>query len=372
MAWHSRGHSPSPSTSDYEADHCETRRPSYRKSAENSEPRSQPVHELPLRRQSRQSCSSFASQSSRTSNLLDGWGNVVQLIKNDLSEQGYLSYSSEDELFEPIYKLERVLSKRQQASEQRSRQRTSLSRHSSMSEGSSRMLDGERMGRMERYRRSDYKDGGSERSEGRLLRHYSSSDSKSGDRQRRVRFQDDQRHNLFFDDCRAFEENHAGKGELRSWVVRPYQGDVQVDRRSSVGEGNRIYSHEGNGVRNSFSQEIREEEQDHGRLRERGKWQGGNCRVRVEHRPRAHTLREEWRREGRDNRRYIGEPNRSLVTNERWQGNQGDRSSTEEEEMDRERERRREETRAPRRPQRSLSVSYRRRSSGAGNSVLPA
>ncbi|MCJ8741538.1 hypothetical protein PDJAM_G00071830 [Pangasius djambal] len=370
LAWHSRVHSPSPSTSDYEADHCEPRRPFNREYADSVEQRHQPLRELPLRRRSGQSRSSFASQSSTTGRHLGGWSDVVQLIKNDLTEQGYLSYSSEDELFEPVYKLERILSRRQQASEWCGEQGTRLSHHSSMREGNSRMWRGDRVGRMERYRHSDYKDSGSVRSESRLVRRYSSSDCKSGDKQRRVRFQDDQRrHNFYIDGHRAFEENHGGKREIRRCTVRSYQGDIQVDRRTSLGEVNRTYRHEANGMRNSLSQEIREEEEDCGRLRERGRWEGGSCRVRAEHRPRAHSLREEWRQEGRESRRYHEEPSRRRGRSERWQGNQEDRSSTEDEEVDRERERRREEIRAPRHPQRSLSASCRGCSSGAGPRV---
>lgn len=372
LAWHSREHSPSPSTSDYEADYCESRRPLNREYTDSVEQRRQPTRELPLRRRSRQSRSSFSSQSSTASNLLGGWGDVVQLIKNDLSEQGYLSYSSDDELFEPVYKLERILSRRQRASEQLSQQGSRLSRHSSMREGNSRMWQGDQVGRTERYRHSDYKDSRNVRSEGKLVRRYSSNDWKAGNGQRRVRFQDNHTGpNSYSDGHRAFEENHGGTREIRSYTVGPYQGDVQVYRRTSLSEVNRTSRHEAHSVRNSSSQEMRDEEEDHDRFRERGRWAGGSCRVRAEHRPRAHSLREEWRRVGRDSRRYRSEPSRRCVRNEQWQGNQEDRSSTEEEEVERERERRREETRAPRHPHRSLSASYRGRSPGAGNHVAP-
>lgn len=364
MAWHSRVHSPSPSTSDYEADDCEPRRPFNREDADSVEQRHQPARELPLRRRTRQSHSSFASHGSTTGNPLGGWGNVVQLIKNDLSEQGYQRYCSEDELFEPIYKLERILSRRKQPWDQQSKQRTGLSRHSSMREGDSR----DSVGRIEWSKRSDYKDSGSVRLESGQVKNYSCCDWKSGDGQRRVRFQDDQkRRNFSIDNHRASEENHGGRREPGSFTVRQYQGDVQVGRRTSWGEVNRAYRHEANEVRNFLSHEIKEDEEDHGRLRERRRWERASCRVRAEHRSKVHTLREEWRREGGESRRYNGEPSR------RWQGNQEDRSSTEDEEVDRERERRREETRAPRRPQRGLSsASFRGRSSGAGNQVLPA
>ncbi|XP_060794352.1 coiled-coil domain-containing protein 187 isoform X3 [Neoarius graeffei] len=366
LSWHSQAHSPSPSSSDYEADHCERRKSFNREYADSVEQRHQPVREQPRRRRSGQSRSSFASQSSTTGHLLGGWGDVVQLIKNDLSEQGYLSYSSEDELFEPVYKLERILSRRQPASERCGEQGTRPSRHSSMREGNSRMWQGDRGGRKERHRHSDYKGNRSVRSESRLARRYSSSDCRSGEGQRRVHFQDDQnRHNVYIDCPRAFEENHGRNRELRGYTARPYQSHVQVDR--SLGDVNRTCRHEANGVRNSLSQEVNEE--DLGRLRERGRWEGGSCRVRAEHRPRARTIREEW--EGRDSRWYHGEPSRRGIRSERWQGYQEDRSgyqedrSSTEEEVDRERE----ETRTPRHPQRSLSVSCRGRSSGAGQRV---
>ncbi|KAK3547281.1 hypothetical protein QTP86_017779, partial [Hemibagrus guttatus] len=368
LAWHGRARSLSPATSDYDADHCEHSRPFNREYADNVEQRHQPVRELPLRRRSGQSRSSFASQSSTSGHLLGGWGDVVQLIKNDLSEQGYLSYSSEDELFEPVYKLERILSRRQRASDRSGEQGARLSRHSSMREGNSRMWQGDRVGQMERCRHSVYKDTKSVRSESRQIKLYSNSDWKSGDGQRRVRFQDDQKHhNFYINGHRALEENHAGKKELRSCTVRPYQGDVQVERRTSLGKVNRPYRREwSNGVRNSVSQEIREEEEDCDRLRKAGRLEGGSCRVQAEHRPHAHSLREERRPEGRESRCYRGEPSRRRVKSERWQGNQEDRSSTEEEEVDRERERRRVETQVPRHLQRSLSASRRGRSPGAG------
>ncbi|KAF4078060.1 hypothetical protein AMELA_G00195070 [Ameiurus melas] len=367
LAWRSREHSPSPSSSDYETDYCERRRSFNREHADHVEQRHRPRRELPLRRRSGQSRSSFASQSSATRHQLRGWDNVVQLIKNDLSEQGYLSYSSE-ELFEPVYKLERILSRRQQASERGSEQGTRLYGPSSMREGNSRMWQGDHVGRMESHRHSNYKDGVSVRSESRLVRHYSTSDCKSGDGRRRVRFQDDQtRHDFHTDGHGAFEENHGENRRLRSCTVRPYRG-IQVNR-TSFGEVNRTYRHEANGVRNSLTQEIRVEEEDRGRFRERGSLEGGSCRVQAEHRPRVNTLREDRRQEGRESTWYRGERSRRCVRSERWQGNQEDRLSTEEEEVERERERRKEETRAPSHPRRSLSASCRGRSSGAGQWV---
>ncbi|XP_027026207.2 coiled-coil domain-containing protein 187 [Tachysurus fulvidraco] len=364
LAWHGQARSPSPSTSDYEADHCEHRRPFNREYADTAKQRHQPVRQLPLRRRSGQSRSSFASQSSTSGHLHGGWGDVVRLIKNDLSEQGYLSYSSEDELFEPVYKLERILSQRQHALERRGEQRARLSRHSSMREGNSRTWQGYQVGQVERKRRSVYNNSES-------VRLYSSSDWKSGDGKRHVRFQDDQmRHNFYINNRRAFEENHGGERELRSSTMRPSQGDVQVDRRTSLDEVNTACRHErSNVVRNSLSHERGEEGEVCCRLRKGGRREEGSCRVRAEHRPHTHSLREGWRQEGEESRRYRGEPSRRRVRSERWQGYQEDRSSTEEEEEDTERERRRVETRAPRHPQRSLSVPHRGRSTGAGERV---
>lgn len=361
LAWQSWAHSPSPSTSDYEADHCERSRPFNRKYVARVKQRHQSVHELPLRRQSGQSRSSFASQSSTAGHVLGGWSDVVRLIKNDLSEQGYLSCSSEDELFEPVYKLERILSQRQQASKRHDKLGTRLSRHSSMREENSQMWHRDRVGGTERSWHSDYKNSECVRSESRPMRCYSNNDSKPGDAQRRVHFQDDQkRHNMYIDGHRAFEKNHSEKRESRSSTLGHYQGNVQVHRRTSLGEVNRTYRREwSNGVRNSFSQETREEEEHHSRLKERERWEGGSCRVRAEHRPRVHSLREE----GRESRLYQAGHGRRRVRSERWQGNREDRSSTEEEEVEREGERRKVKTRMPRNTQPSP---------GTGNRVPPA
>lgn len=369
-AWHSHAHSPS--TSDYESDHRERRRSSNRDYADNVKQRRQPGRELPLRSQSGQSRSSYASQSSATGHLCGGWGDVVRLIKNDMSEQGYLSYSSEDELFEPIYKLENMLSRRQQASTRRSKRGTRLSHHCSMREQSSRMWQEDQAGG---YRHFD-EDSESMRSDSRQIRRYSNDYcTVSGDEQRRVRFQDDQQHHKFYSDGRrAFVENYGGRRELRSCTVKPYQSNVQVDERTSFGEVNRTHRHKwGNGIRTSWSQEIREEKNNGCELREGERWEEGSCMVRAQHSLRAQSLREDWRHEGGESRQYSGEPSRRRVRSERWQGNREDRSNTEEEgEVNRESWRRRVETRASRHPQLSLRASRRGRSPGAGNQVLPA
>ncbi|TRY82503.1 hypothetical protein DNTS_013820 [Danionella cerebrum] len=93
-------------------------------------------HRRPVVRQSRahseQDDKSVMSQSSRSSQLSGGWGGVVKLIKNDLSEQGYINHSSDDEIFEPVYRLEKILQQKNQVSGAR------LSRHSSMRDDRSR------------------------------------------------------------------------------------------------------------------------------------------------------------------------------------------------------------------------------------------
>ncbi|TSR39581.1 Coiled-coil domain-containing protein 50 [Bagarius yarrelli] len=335
---------------DYESGQCEHRRSHNR---DNVEHRRQSGHELPLRRRSGQSRSSYASQSSSaTGHRLGGWGDVVRLIKNDMSEQGYLNYSSEEELFEPIYKLDSMMSRRRHRSQRCSIQGTRLSHHSSMREPNSRMWQEDQAGG---YRHSDDQDSESVRSGNRQLRYLSSGYCTSGDGQRRVRFQDDQRRRkVYSDGIGAFVEYNCGRRELRGCPLKPCEDNVQVDERTSIGEVNRSHRHQqGNEMRNFWSQSIREEE--------------GSCRVQAQHRLRAQSLREKWRYDG-ENRQYSGQPSMRHVRSERWQHNQKDRLSTEEEEreVNRESGRRRVETRASRPPQLSLSATGRGHSPGAG------
>ncbi|KAM9445778.1 coiled-coil domain-containing protein 187 isoform 2-T3 [Clarias gariepinus] len=356
LVWHSQAHSPSLSPSDSEAEHYEHRRSFSREYSDNAEQRRQPVRELPLRRRSGQSRNSCTSQSSAPGNLQGGWSDVVRLIKNDLSEQGYLSYSSEDEIFEPVYELERIFSRRQQCGKRGTR----LSHHSSMREANGRKWQGDRVNQMDRYRHSEYKDSRCVRSESRLVRDYS--DYKSGDGQRRVRFLDDQNRDSFYIDSRtSFDQRPSENRNLRSYNVRPYHSNVHIDR-ILTGKLNEAHRQEAYGMRNCLSQEIKEE--DHGRFRERGSWEGGSRRGRVEQRPRAHSARVEA-----GSRRYHGELGRRCIGSDRWPGHQEDRSSSEGEDVERERERRRLETQVPRQPQRSLSASFTGRSAGAGQSV---
>ncbi|XP_050952003.1 coiled-coil domain-containing protein 187 isoform X2 [Labeo rohita] len=119
---------------------------------------------------SEQDDKSMTSQSSsRSSHLSGGWGDVIKLIKNDMSEQGYLSHSSEDDLFEPVYKLEKLLRQKQQAE-------SGLSRHSSMRE---------------------------DRSSGR----------RESFRERHVHFPDERRHSYLGNGCRTYENGHRDPRE---------------------------------------------------------------------------------------------------------------------------------------------------------------
>ncbi|XP_036446824.1 coiled-coil domain-containing protein 187 isoform X2 [Colossoma macropomum] len=420
-ASHSRPYSPSPSTSDYEEDHCERRRHVSQDYGDGFKQRHRPGHEPPRRNHLGQECRSSVSQSShlgeerrssvsqsshleedrkssisqssRTGRFQGGWGDVVQLIKNDLSEQGYLSCSSDDELFEPVYRLERIFSQRRQAPDQHGGRDKRLSRHSSVREATSRMWQGERVSRTQSFRGSEYSDSRSLRSEERQVRRYNSScsDSRPGDGQRHVHFQDDARgHNRYNKSQRAFEGSHGGTRErelgsctVGSYPVRGYsqvylttangvqyqthpqgfqqsaqvrnirRGDFQVGSRAryNYGEFQQV-----NGVKyfeNSPSQEsrVREEEEE---------WERDSRRVRGEHRRRAHSLREERVWQATEIKHYHGNRRERRV----WQGEE-ESSSTEEEEE--ERERRREERRVRRLSQRSLSLACRGRSPRAGS-----
>lgn len=345
---------------------------------------------------------SSVSQSSRTVNFQGGWGDVVRLIKNDLSEQGYLSYSSNDELFEPVYRLERVLRQQQQAPNQQGEREKRLIRHSSVREASTRTWQGERLGRAQSFSVSEYSGSRCVRSEDRRVRRYNSScsDSRSGDGQRHVHFQENVSHSCTSSQ-RAFTESHGGsreqevggylvsshpgRGEMGHSLVYPttvnggqhqthpkcfkqstqvrniHQGDVQIGRRAFMHEVSRSYSHDqANAVRsfdNPSSRDFRAIEEEEP--------ERGSYRVQGEYRQRAHSLREERRREVRESRRYRGNHRERRV----WQDNEEESSSTEEEEVGR--ERRREERRAWRLPHRNNSVACRDRSSRAGNQVLP-
>ncbi|XP_066528688.1 coiled-coil domain-containing protein 187 [Hoplias malabaricus] len=444
---HGTAYAPSPSTSDYE-DHCERRQHGFEDFSDHAEQRHQRIREPPCRthlRQDRKSSvakgshlgqdsrssvsqnnqwlqntrgsesqsinqgqdhrssarqsshlgqdrRSSVSQSSRNGHYQGGWGDVVRLIKNDLNEQGYLSCSSDDELFEPVYRLERILSKRQQTPDLYGEQGRRLSRHSSVSESSSRTWQGECIGRTQSFRGTHYSDSRSVRSENRGVRRYNSScsDSRPGSGQRHVHFQEDAlHHNSYSDSQRAFEGSHGqarvshsvcynvnpypvrgeypmhpipGNGiqyqaqpqgfQQSAQVRNIYHGDVQVARRTSSSRRNSQELQQANGVRHFESPHMQEsrviwEEEERERQRHR---------VPGEFRRRAHSLREAQMREGREIRHYNSNRSERRV----WEDNEVETSGTEEEERERERRR------ARRLPQRSLSLSYRGRSPRAG------
>ncbi|KTF72336.1 hypothetical protein cypCar_00036271 [Cyprinus carpio] len=103
--------SSSPTYSDSEEDLIEYSRPTVKPTVGQRK-----LVGRPSRAHLEQDDKSMTSQSSsnRSSHLSGGWGDVIKLIKNDMSEQGYLSNSSEDDLFEPVYKLENILRQKQQ------------------------------------------------------------------------------------------------------------------------------------------------------------------------------------------------------------------------------------------------------------------
>ncbi|KAL7859809.1 hypothetical protein SRHO_G00149560 [Serrasalmus rhombeus] len=421
-ASHSRAYSPSPSTSDYEEERCERRRHVSQDYGDGLKQRRRPIYEPPRRnhlgQEHRSSVSqsshlgqedggsvsqsshleedrrSSISQSSRTGRFQGGWGDVVRLIKNDLSVQGYLSCSSDDELFEPVYRLERIFSQRKQAPNQHGGRDKRLSRHSSVREASSRTWQGECASRTQSFRVSEYSDSRSVRSDGRRVRRYNSScsDSRPGDGQRHVHFQDDARgRNRYSKSQRTFEGSHGGTRERElgsytasSYPVRGYSqvypttangvqyqthpqgfqqcaqvrnirhGDFQVGRRASYNYGELQQANGGRHFESSPSQEfrVREEEEE---------WERDSRGVRGEHRRRAHSLREERVWQATESRRYNGNHRERRI----WQGDEEESSSSEEEEV--ERERRGEERRVRRLPQRSLSLACRGRSPRAGS-----
>ncbi|KAI4875597.1 hypothetical protein NFI96_020120 [Prochilodus magdalenae] len=408
-ALHRRAYSPSSSTSDYEENRCERRRRVSEDYRERVEQRRRPIHEPPHRdllvedrrrsvsqsshleegRRSslNQSCHlreerrSSISQSSKTGHFQGRWGDVVRLIKNDMNEQGYLSCSSDDELFEPVYRLERILSQHKQAPDQQGGRGKRLSRHSSMREASGRTWQGGCVSRTQSFRGSECSDSRSVRSDGRQVRRYNSncSDSRTGNGQRHVHFQDDARGHMCSNSQRALEGSHGGtrEQELRSYTVSSYpvRGDGQVYPTTANGvqyqthpQGFRqsaqvrnIYRGDAQvGRRRHFGSSSSQESRV---IQEDEEWERDSQRVRREYRRRAQSLREERMCQATENRCYYGNRRERRV----WQGDEEESSSTEEEEV--ERERRREERRARRLPQRSLSLACRGRPPRSGSEL---
>ncbi len=352
-------HSSSPTYSDSEEDLIEYSRPTAIRQDSKPTVGQRRLIVRPSRAHLEQDNKSMTSQSSsnRSSHLSGGWGDVIKLIKNDMSEQGYLSHSSEDDLFEPVYKLEKILRQKQQVS------RTGLTRYSSMREDRNRMQQGD----------------GSDRRESFSERH--------------VHFLDERRcsNRYLVNGCRTFENVHrdtrervqCSSGMLRDdhthlretqglhtqaqefqrniSMRRSYHGNV---RRTSVFQGSRSCSvDDSNLARSGHSNnapslqpvpQLEIEVED--RLRNTRSWEmasGRNARQR------AQSLTEDKRRIDQEHRREECRVRRSQ--SERYQTFEEERSSTEEE---LERDSRREE----RRIQRLQSCSGR--SSGAGNPSL--
>lgn len=314
---HNRARSPSPSTSDYEDDRWEDVQPGFRDCGGTVNDGNRSDWRRPMR--------SHSGQNHRTSTSQSGWGNVVQLIKDDLNEQGYSSYAAADELFKPVYELERILSRRHSAIQQPENR---LTRHSSMRVGHSRAWQDEGAGR---------------RPDGRLVRRFRSFKSRSGGSQRRVHFQDDWQRNVDNDDRR--------RGGIQAGRK------VQIDRRGSLHEVSRTYSTDDFQETNRVRRYPVQEEQRPGSSRESEWWEGHSSRVRRESRPSVQ------RREELESRSYHGGHGGSRGG--RW-AHPEEISSTEDED-ERESGRWREERRDSRPSHCRLAGSSRGRSPRAGN-----
>ncbi|XP_067302021.1 coiled-coil domain-containing protein 187 isoform X2 [Pseudorasbora parva] len=290
------------------------------------------------------------SSSSRSSQLSGGWGDVIKLIKNDMSEQGYLSHSSEEDLFEPVYKLEKILRQKQQVSGK------GLSRHSSVREDFSRTWQGDSCGRRESFRERHV-----HFPDERRFNSCRTNENGYGDTRERVQcstgiLRDDHMHNR---ETQGFQTRAQGFQRNIS-MRRSYHGNV---RRTVESEGSRTRSVDDSNLararlsnhapspqpRAPHLMEVKVED----RLRDTGRWEMERVRNT---RQRAQSLSEEERRIARDQRH--GERRVRRSQSERWQTFEEERASAEEE---MERESRREE----RRMQRLQSCSGR--SSGAGS-----
>ncbi|ROL46973.1 Coiled-coil domain-containing protein 50 [Anabarilius grahami] len=271
------------------------------------------------------------SSSSRSSHLSGGWGDVIKLIKNDMSEQGYLSNSSEDDLFEPVYKLEKLLRQKQQVSGKR------LSRHSSVREDHGRTWQGDGCGRRESFRERHVHFPDERRSN--LGNSCRTSENGYSDTRERVQCST----GILRDDHTHLRETQGLQTQAQVFrrnisMRRSYHGNV---RRTSVREGSRTCSvDDSNLARARLSnnapslhprapQLMEVEVED--RLRDTGRWEMMRARNT---RQRARSLAEDERRIDGDHRRGDRRVRRSQ--SERWQTFEEERSSTEEE-MGRER-----------------------------------
>uniref|UniRef100_A0A8C1NCR0 Coiled-coil domain containing 187 n=1 Tax=Cyprinus carpio TaxID=7962 RepID=A0A8C1NCR0_CYPCA len=314
--------SSSPTYSDSEEDLIEYSRPTVKPTVGQRK-----LVGRPSRAHLEQDDKSMTSQSSsnRSSHLSGGWGDVIKLIKNDMSEQGYLSNSSEDDLFEPVYKLENILRQKQQVSGM------GLSRHSSMREDHSRMWQGDSYGHGTSFRERHvhFLD------ERRRTNSYLGSGCRiyeNGQRDTRERVQcsaDDHTH------LRETQGLHTQSQEFQRNISmrRSYHGNV---RRTSVHEGSRTcsidysnlarprLSNNAPSLQPRVPQLMELEVEDC--LKDRRNWEmvrGRNTRQR------AQSLTEDERRIDRDHRHRECRGRR--IQSERWQTFEEERSSTEEE-----------------------------------------
>ncbi|XP_051518307.1 coiled-coil domain-containing protein 187 isoform X2 [Myxocyprinus asiaticus] len=366
-------HSPSPTYSDSEEDLIKNSRPKvvtnrirmYRDCRQTvGQQRKLVSSSRPSRahlEQDKRSTTSQSSTVSRATNLSGGWGDVIMLIKNDLSEQGYLSYSSEDELFEPVYKLERILRQKQQVSDQ-----CRLSRHSSVRENHSRTWQREGCSRRvsfrdrdqvrhvhfldERRRSNSYHGNG-----------YGPNETAHNDTRERdaAMLRDNHTHPTLLDS----QLQTQSKGFQRNNLMRrSYHGDIRLSMRTSVHQGTRTSNHNDSdlfirvrpSIESRTGQLMEVEEEGLGKLRD--ELRGRNQRQR------AHSLAEEEKSIERDRRQYCGEHRVRRSQSENWQIFEEEGSSTDVEGL--ERETRREE-RWMERP-RNLSQSCSDHSSRAG------
>ncbi|XP_039508722.1 coiled-coil domain-containing protein 187 isoform X2 [Pimephales promelas] len=309
--------SSSPTYSDSEEDLIEYSRPTVIRQDSKPAVGQRKLVSRPSRTHLEQDDRSFTSQSSssRSSRLSGGWGDVIKLIKNDMSEQGYLSHSSEDDLFEPVYKLEKILRQKQQVSRKR------LSRHSSVREDRSRTGQGDDCGRRESFRERHVHFPDERRSNSFTTNENGYSDATERDPCSTGILRDDHTHLRETQGLQTPAQGFQRNISMR----RSYHGNV---RRTSVREGRRTCSADDSNLArarlSNRAPQLREVEVED-RLREV---------VRVRNtRQRARSLAEDERRLDMDHRH--GERRVRRSQSERWQTFEEERSSREE--MERER-----------------------------------
>ncbi|XP_043080394.1 coiled-coil domain-containing protein 187 isoform X2 [Puntigrus tetrazona] len=347
-------HSCSPTYSDSEEDLIEYSRPTVIRQYSKPTIGQRRLINRPSRAHLEQDDKSMTSQcsSNRSSHLSGGWGDVIKLIKNDMSEQGYLSHSSEDDLFEPVYKLEKILRQKKSVSGK------GLSRHSSMREDRNRMWQGDGYGRRESFReRHVHFPDERKRSNSSLASGWRTYENGHRDTRERVQCST----GILRDDHTHLGETQGPQTQAQGFrrnisMRRSYHGNI---RRTSVCEGSRACNVDDSNLarprppNNAPSLQPRvpqlELEVDN-HLRDTRSWEmarGRNARHR------ARSLTEDERRIDQDHRHGEGRVRRSQ--SERCQTFEEQRSSTEEK---LERDSRREERRI-----------QRLQSSGAGPAI---